>query len=530
MDKLLTPIDLVRRPDFRVGKAHVSPATRAVVGPFGSTTLEPRVMQVLVALAESAGQVVTRETLAERCWGGVYIGDDVLNRAIAAVRRALREVGGGDAPVETIPRTGYRLLGVAPIAASNPSYDDKAANPASDDAYQGHFPTAHALVPAPDRRMLLAGAAASVAAGSWLWWSRSQKMPPDVQALIAQSDQAMRQAVPEHNRQGVGFLREAIALAPDHAEAWGKMALALRASAEFAPPSEMLAVKQQVQAAAQKALDLHPGQPDARTALALLGPLFGNWADTHRQLQAIVTDAPGHLPSLDGLAYVMAAAGLVEAHYPLRLKTVAEDPLHAGYNFRSIYAHWMNGNVAAADRAAERGMELWPRHFATWGARLDVLAYTGRPLRALALLDDSDARPSLPPKMETSLRTVYRALADGRSAERQAARTLTLSAVSNAGPYMAVAAVMDLSALGFPQDALDVAEGYLLERGPIITGTSWKPGQVLHNDVRRRMTHFLFLPVCEPIRKDPRFLAICEGIGLRQHWDAISMQPDFLRL
>ena len=52
-------------------------------------------MQVLVVLADAAGQVVTRETLFNRCWGGVYVGDDSLNRAVAAVRKRGRPSAAG---------------------------------------------------------------------------------------------------------------------------------------------------------------------------------------------------------------------------------------------------------------------------------------------------------------------------------------------------------------------------------------------------------------------------------------------------
>jgi DNA-binding winged helix-turn-helix (wHTH) protein len=44
-------------------------------------------MQVLVVLADAAGHVVARRTLFERCWGEVYVGDDSLNRVIAALRK-----------------------------------------------------------------------------------------------------------------------------------------------------------------------------------------------------------------------------------------------------------------------------------------------------------------------------------------------------------------------------------------------------------------------------------------------------------
>src|SRR5690348_18255390 len=91
-DGLLTTAELAARPDFTLGLAAVSPSSRTIAGPGGTADVEPRVMQVLVVLAEADGQVVTREALFQRCWGGVFVGDDSLNRAIAAVRKLAADV------------------------------------------------------------------------------------------------------------------------------------------------------------------------------------------------------------------------------------------------------------------------------------------------------------------------------------------------------------------------------------------------------------------------------------------------------
>src|SRR6476659_7402096 len=108
-DGILTTADLAGRSDFTLGLAIVSPSTRTIAGPGGTADVEPRVMQVLVVLADAAGHVVTRETLFQRCWGGLYVGDDSLNRAIGAVRKLDTEIAGESFGIETIPRTGYRL-------------------------------------------------------------------------------------------------------------------------------------------------------------------------------------------------------------------------------------------------------------------------------------------------------------------------------------------------------------------------------------------------------------------------------------
>src|SRR4051794_11189522 len=67
-------IQLARERPFRLGAVEVRPATREVVGPDGREVLEPRVMQVLVALARAGGETVTREDLTESCWEGRIVG------------------------------------------------------------------------------------------------------------------------------------------------------------------------------------------------------------------------------------------------------------------------------------------------------------------------------------------------------------------------------------------------------------------------------------------------------------------------
>lgn len=100
-------IDLAHEADFRLGALHVSPSVREVVRDGKRELLEPRVMQVLVALCRAQGAVVSRDTLIARCWEGRIVGEDAINRAIWRLRK-LAEAD-GDFAVETIPRIGYRL-------------------------------------------------------------------------------------------------------------------------------------------------------------------------------------------------------------------------------------------------------------------------------------------------------------------------------------------------------------------------------------------------------------------------------------
>lgn len=97
---------------LRLGDLTVDPAAGEMVGPGGREQLDPKVMEVLVALAQHAGEVVSRNDLLARVWPRVVVGEDVVSRCIYQLRRHLRQAGGADhyaALVETLPKRGYRL-------------------------------------------------------------------------------------------------------------------------------------------------------------------------------------------------------------------------------------------------------------------------------------------------------------------------------------------------------------------------------------------------------------------------------------
>ncbi|UTP38031.1 AAA family ATPase [Phenylobacterium sp. LH3H17] len=109
-------IDLSREPAFALAGLDVAPASRELISPTGSELLQPRIMQVLVALARRRGQVVSRDDLTDACWGGRAVGEDAINRCIQAIRRLAEAHGGFE--VQTIPRVGYRLTETTAIPRS----------------------------------------------------------------------------------------------------------------------------------------------------------------------------------------------------------------------------------------------------------------------------------------------------------------------------------------------------------------------------------------------------------------------------
>jgi TolB-like protein len=116
-----TPIDLAREADLRLGSALVRPSLSEVVAASQTIRLQPRVMQVLVALARADGEVVSRDELLASCWGGLAIGDDAINRCIGRLRRLSEEEAPGAFTIGTLPRIGYRLSPVADRASPPPA-------------------------------------------------------------------------------------------------------------------------------------------------------------------------------------------------------------------------------------------------------------------------------------------------------------------------------------------------------------------------------------------------------------------------
>src|SRR5690348_8030386 len=101
-------IRLAAEPAFALGGLSVAPPTREVRWADGTRTLEPRVMQVLIALAQGAGAVVGRHELISRCWDGRVVGDNAINRVISVLRQLAADTG--TFRLETVTKVGYRLV------------------------------------------------------------------------------------------------------------------------------------------------------------------------------------------------------------------------------------------------------------------------------------------------------------------------------------------------------------------------------------------------------------------------------------
>lgn len=82
-----------------------------------NVSVQPRVMDVLLCLANADGRVVSRQELIETVWEGRPTSDEPINRCIAELRSALGDDRSNPTYIRTVPKRGYQLLPeVRPVA------------------------------------------------------------------------------------------------------------------------------------------------------------------------------------------------------------------------------------------------------------------------------------------------------------------------------------------------------------------------------------------------------------------------------
>ena len=106
---------------FRIGECLIEPRQNRIVRRDIEVRLEPRVMDVLVCLAERAGEVVSRDTLNAEVWGNIVVTDQAVTNCISELRHHLGDDRTAHRIIETIPKRGYRLTAPVQLAQPGPT-------------------------------------------------------------------------------------------------------------------------------------------------------------------------------------------------------------------------------------------------------------------------------------------------------------------------------------------------------------------------------------------------------------------------
>lgn len=155
-----------------VGDWFVEPMRNRVRRDDEEVQLEPKVMEVLLCLAQRPGKTVTKDRFMEQVWRETIVTDDVLSRCISQLRKVFDDDPKDPAYIETIRKTGYRL--VASV--------EEADAASSSDITAGSADESTGLRVDPALRQLAQGVKARVPVA--LWEAVFGKMSPRTQGLV----------------------------------------------------------------------------------------------------------------------------------------------------------------------------------------------------------------------------------------------------------------------------------------------------------------------------------------------------------
>ncbi len=515
-------IDLAQAESFSLGPLSVEPATRLVSLNRDSRVLEPRVMQVLVALAEAGGAVISRDQLVARCWAGRPVGEDAIHRAVSQLRRLLSDLAAGTLWIETISKVGYRLCSARP-EDTVPRFRAIAApirylrSP-----QRAAAPSAAAARGSLSRRSALLAALALAAPGFLMLVPRNAAAGTDPRAV-----EFLKLGVPllhtgpmEDVEQAAAYFREAVRTDGNYAEAWAHLAFAY---AQLSTATNSRGLEQRARSAASRALALAPGNPNAEAALLMLTPVFGNWSALDRRYRLLLAGHPDNVLLRTRFGFLLSEVGRWREAAALLEALVREVPSVPLAHYRLANAYWCTGRIEDAERVLEAATARWPRHGALWETRFKLLTYTGRPQAALELLGDTATHP--PNYVDASSLQARLAVAGAvqspSPAHIQAAVELTL-AMTRRHPADLAANVQHVAALGAADVAFTMLEGYFFARGPW-SASARRPDGTWQN----RYTSMLFKPPMAALRRDSRFPSLLRQIGLADYLEATGTSANY---
>jgi len=102
---------------FYLNDLFVEPLKGQVTGKDESRHLPPKAVEVLLCLAKTPGELVTRDALLREVWGQDKGSNEALSHAVSEIRHALDDHADDPVFVQTLPTRGYRLA-VVPVPAS----------------------------------------------------------------------------------------------------------------------------------------------------------------------------------------------------------------------------------------------------------------------------------------------------------------------------------------------------------------------------------------------------------------------------
>lgn len=267
-----TTIDRTRT--LTVGDWTVEPSRNLLAGAGGERHVGPKVMDLLVLLAEHRGAVVPKERMVRRLWQGDAVTDEVVTTLVYALRRALGDQARDPRYVETVRGRGYRL-----IAAVEERSRSARVSRTARESRTGEAAETGSAFAMPHRRRWLAAAAISflVMASAWTVVRRDRddaasaaRLSPRAEEAYALGRHFLDRGDPEALVKARHHLDRATREAPAFAPAKAALAEAWVETAPSLPPGGQADAFDRAREAAESALSVDASSPTAHRVLGWL--------------------------------------------------------------------------------------------------------------------------------------------------------------------------------------------------------------------------------------------------------------------
>src|ERR1035441_8029550 len=110
----MSPISSAGRSLLRIAELRVDPTLDEIYKEGHTIKLEPKSMQLLICLAERAGEVLSVDALLDLVWKNVVVSPDSVYAAVAALAAALGDDLRNPRYIANVARRGYQLI--APVS------------------------------------------------------------------------------------------------------------------------------------------------------------------------------------------------------------------------------------------------------------------------------------------------------------------------------------------------------------------------------------------------------------------------------
>ncbi|MBC7369157.1 MAG: TIR domain-containing protein [Undibacterium sp.] len=193
--------------------------------------------------------------------------------------------------------------------------------------------------------------------------TRARTVNPEAYELLLKGRASFSRGMPAEYPQGIQYLKDSLAIAPDFAAAWGRLAMGYAlAFAQNVPGwlarEEIMRLARQ---AADRAIELDQEQALGHYAQCLISYLGDwDWARADAAMQRVLALTPGDAESLGLAASLELVAGHISRGRDTAQRAVTLDPLNFIPAYQLIKAQWQSGDYVELERESKRMIAIYP--------------------------------------------------------------------------------------------------------------------------------------------------------------------------